>query len=124
MKVWKIIYVFFAKRQKISSKTDDSKKATYSIRLYNHIEGLDATIDCRSDTFILDEAEDQGIDLPYSDRAGAGSACAPILGEWQIDQSDQSFLNDDQIELGFILLCVSYPKSDCNITTHMEEALY
>ncbi|MEC4986652.1 MAG: 2Fe-2S iron-sulfur cluster-binding protein [Oscillatoria sp. PMC 1068.18] len=96
----------------------------YQVRLINSKFNLDRTISVPEDQYILDIAEEAGIRLPSGCLQGECSVCVAKLISGKVDQSEQKFLQPAEIEAGYTVTCVAYPRSDCTLETHQEEVLY
>lgn len=96
--------------------------AEFKVTLKTPYDG-DHVIECDEDLSIVDAAEDNALDVPYSCRSGVCAACTGKLIEGTVDQEDQGFLDEDQIEEGYVLTCVAKPTSDCIIETDKETEL-
>jgi len=87
-------------------------------------EGETHTFECDEDTSILDALEEAGLEHNYSCRAGSCSSCCMKVLEGTLNQEDQFFLDDDQIEDGFALTCVARPTLDAvTLLTEQEDNL-
>ena len=88
-------------------------------------DGHEETFECDEDTFILDALEEEGLDHPSSCKAGACSSCAMKILEGTVNQEEQSFIDEEQVQAGYVLTCVALPTSeDVTLLTEQEEYLY
>ncbi|WP_335999804.1 2Fe-2S iron-sulfur cluster-binding protein [Halorientalis halophila] len=87
-------------------------------------EGEEITLSVDEDQYILDAAEEAGLELPYSCRMGQCTSCVGTVQEGEIDQSEGAALDPSQEEDGFALLCVAYPESDCSVETDTQSDLF
>ena len=86
------------------------------------LDGERKTMEVEEGESILEKALDEGMDVPHDCKLGVCMTCPARLISGSVDQSD-GMLSEDVIERGYALLCVSYPKSDCEIKVIPEEEL-
>lgn len=60
---------------------------------------------------ILIGAENAGLDVPSSCRAGSCGTCIAIVREGEAELVSNMFLDDDEIAEGHVLLCQAVPKT-------------
>jgi ferredoxin len=70
------------------------------------------TIDVAEDEYILEEAEDAGLRLPYDCRSGTCTTCRQKCLEGEIDQDMAFAISDEELEQGYRLICIGSPLSD------------
>lgn len=87
-------------------------------------ESITNTFQCADDEYLLDAAEHAGFEWPYAGRSGTDSTSTARLVKGSVDQHDQAFLSDEQVEAGYILTEVAYPKEDCVLVVGVEGELH
>eukprot|EP01023_Acetabularia_acetabulum_P005336 TRINITY_DN12178_c0_g1_i1.p1 TRINITY_DN12178_c0_g1~~TRINITY_DN12178_c0_g1_i1.p1 ORF type:complete len:193 (+),score=31.45 TRINITY_DN12178_c0_g1_i1:54-581(+) len=104
------------------SSTFKSQGKKYTVTLL--VDGVGRDIECMDDEYILDAAERQDIELPYTCRSGICGSCVARVAQGQVDQSDVadiSFtLEPEEVEQGMALLCMSRASSDVVIETQCD----
>lgn len=77
-------------------------------------------VEVSEDDYLLDALEDVGFRLPYGCRFGACVTCAARMLEGEVDQSEGVALKSAQEAMGYVLLCIAYPRADCALEVGVE----
>ena len=93
-------------------KKDREEKVEREATIKIHFDGETHEFTMKADKNILDEALDRGIDLPYSCQSGLCTSCMCRKVSGEVEMEDADGLGDDEIEQGFVLICVGRPASD------------
>ncbi len=77
-------------------------------------------VEVPEDRLILEVAEEAGFRLPFGCRTGVCGTCAARLIEGSVDQSKGVALKPAQKAMGYVLLCIALPRSDCKFEVGAE----
>lgn len=95
----------------------------FKVTLQNDRLGQKTILDVSEDSFILDAAKEMGLNFPMPCRTSTCDACVGRLLTGNLDQTEQSLLDDVQIADGYALLCRACALSDCTITIDWESGI-
>ena len=80
------------------------------------------TVEVKENETLLEAGEDEGWDLPYACREGQCISCAGHItdggnAEDYVEHHTNQMLGEPELDEGYTLTCVAYPKSDLTLET-------
>jgi len=79
------------------------------------------TIELPNNETVLEAGEDEGFDLPYACRQGQCVSCAGHIeegpSEEYVEHDNQEMLSGEELDEGYTLTCVAYPRADFTLET-------
>ena len=79
------------------------------------------TIEVANNEPLLEAGEDEGWDLPYACRQGQCVSCGGQIADGDardyVEHDGQEMLDENELEDGYVLTCVAYPRGDFSLET-------
>ncbi|KAF5837755.1 2Fe-2S ferredoxin-type domain-containing protein [Dunaliella salina] len=97
---------------------------SHKVKIHNHFAQQEMEVDVPEDRYILWEAEDHGLQLPYACRMGCCTACAVRVKSGTMYQPEAVGISMELKEQGYGLMCVGYPLTDVELETVSEDEVY
>ncbi|MGK7944375.1 MAG: 2Fe-2S iron-sulfur cluster-binding protein [Microcystaceae cyanobacterium] len=95
----------------------------HQVTLVNDSQNFQHSIEIPEDESILNEAWEHGIKIPFECVVGSCGMCQAKLVSGTVDQSEQIFLSETEVEQGYILACVAKPTSNCLVQIETDNSL-
>jgi 2Fe-2S type ferredoxin len=80
------------------------------------------TIEVANNETLLEAGEDEGWDLPYACRQGQCVSCGGRVADGPsedfLEHDNQQMLDEDELEDGYTLTCVAYPRGEFTLETN------
>ena len=80
------------------------------------------TIEVANNETLLEAGEDEGWDLPYACRQGQCVSCGGQIADGPsedfVEHDNQQMLDENEIEDGYTLTCVAYPRGEFTLETN------
>ncbi|EFJ52141.1 Apoferredoxin [Volvox carteri f. nagariensis] len=96
----------------------------HKVKIFDHYGNQEIDIEVPEDRYILWEAEDNGLQLPYACRMGCCTACAVRVKEGRVYQPEALGISQELKDQGYALMCVGFPTSDAVMETVSEDEIY
>lgn len=91
--------------EQLAEATGDIETQTVKIT----VDGQTHEVLVRPDQSILEAGLDEGLDMPFSCQSGLCTACMGKCKSGQIKMIDGDGISEDEINKGYVLLCVGHP---------------
>eukprot|EP00775_Hariotina_reticulata_P010368 gene10368-10526_t len=98
--------------------------AVHKVKIINHYSDQVVEVEVPEDRYILWEAEEQGLELPWACRMGCCTACAVRVKEGTVYQPEALGVSEELKQQGYALMCVAFPEADCVLETVPEDEVY
>ena len=85
------------------------------IKVEIRLDGKVHQVDVPSTDTILEAALKAGIHMPYSCQSGLCTACMGRCLQGAVEMAEMDGLSDDEVNEGYVLLCVGYAKAQGTI---------
>lgn len=92
------------------TKAENTSSETHQIKIL--LKGKEHEVKVTAGKSILFAGLDFGLDMPFSCQSGNCISCAGKCLSGEVEMSSTDGLTEEQIENGYILTCVGFPKSD------------